>query len=651
MISMPFFNWFTKNLIIGGDWRFFWPENLREMSSYALAWDSSLNTGIGRNNIFYLWINSYVGFLGNFYTNIFHLPWNIAEKLIFFWPIFFLSFFTAFILSKRVVNSLLFNVLAGIIYLTNSYALMIFSGGQVGIALSYAIAPFVLFTFMELIDAQGIHGFPIKEVITAGFVLALQVMWDIRIAFISLIVIFLYTFIYLFIQKVVTIKRVLLSFCITGLIVLGIHSFWMLPLIITKGGGVENLGEAYTNVSAVDFLSFASFSNTISLLHPNWPENVFGKVHFIQPEFILIPIIAFGALLKKKDKKKAIYFFSLLALCSAFLAKGVNGPFGFIYRWMFRYIPGFVMFRDPTKFYFLVALSYSVLIPFALKGLSDKLKYKWLPVLLFILFWMWTIRPVWFGELSGTFKSGKVPQQYSELRNFIVRQPEYFRTFWIPQRQRFGFFSNTHPAIDSVDLLKIASASGVVNWLSGDDAKETLSQWSIKYVILPYDSENEIFMEDRKHSPEKRKRIEQGLDRISWLKKINMADDIVMYEVPHYADHFNVQQSYDSAMSIDYRMVDPTKYLVQVKNVRTPFNLIFSEGYDSNWEAIIGNEKVKSTLYMQSQNSFNIRKNGDFEIVVAYAGQKYVKLGLLITYVTFIISFIGIGRLMFCRKK
>jgi len=650
MISVPFFNWFTKDLIIGGDWRFFWPENLQEMSSCTLAWDSSLNTGIGRSNIFYLWINSYLGFFGNFYTNILHLPWNVAEKLIFFWPILFLSFFTAIILSRRVIKSLPLNILSGIIYLTNTYSLMIFGGGQVGIALGYAIAPLVLFVFMKLVDAIKIHSFPLRETIVAGLVLALQVMWDIRISFISLIMVFPYTLLVIFIHKGVIIKRILLFFLITGLVVLGIHSFWMLPLIIVRDGGIENLEEVYINVSAVDFFSFAKFENAISLLHPNWPENIFGKVGFQRSEFMLLPILAFSSLLFSKKPK--ILFFALLGLAGSFLAKGANEPFGFIYKLMFRYIPGFIMFRDPTKFYFLVTLSYSMLIPFALRGLSEKMKYKWAPVLLFVIFWIWTIKPMWLGELSGTFKSGIVPQQYNELRTFIAKQPDFFRTFWVPQRQRFGFFSNTHPAIDSVSLSNATNATGVVSWLSGDDAKDILSQWSIKYVILPYDSEGEIFMEDRRYSPEKRKNIEQGLDRISWLKKINVMNYIAIYEVPQYFEHFNVQQSNDSTMSIDYRMVDPTMYLVQIKNARTPFNLIFSEGYDSNWEAIVDNKTIKSTPYNRhGQNSFDIERTGDFEVVVRYSGQKYVKLGLLISFATLIISVVLIGYLAMVKKN
>ncbi len=86
MIQIPFQQWFSFNYLIGGDWRFFWPENLKEIFPYSFAWDSSLNTGIGKSNLPLLWLDTYVAYLAHFFTQVLHIPWNMAEKLIFFWP-------------------------------------------------------------------------------------------------------------------------------------------------------------------------------------------------------------------------------------------------------------------------------------------------------------------------------------------------------------------------------------------------------------------------------------------------------------------------------------------------------------------------------------------------------------------------------------
>ena len=170
-----------------------------------------------------------------------------------------------------------------------------------------------------------------------------------------------------------------------GLIAL--HAFWILPAILTHQNPLEQLGSAYSTTGAVKFFSFAALENALSLLHPNWPENLFGKTYFMKPEFLGLPILAYISLLfistkeKTKEQKKTVQYvlyFALLALIAAFLAKGANDPFGEIYLWMFTNIPGFGVFRDSTKWYVLIAISYSLLIPFSLKHLQDIFKKKFL---------------------------------------------------------------------------------------------------------------------------------------------------------------------------------------------------------------------------------------------------------------------------------
>ena len=75
-----------------------------------------------------------------------------------------------------------------------------------------------------------------------------------------------------------------------------------------------------------------------------------------------------------KSNKRKIVFFAFLGLTGSFLAKGMNGPFGEAYAFLFKYFPGFVMFRDPTKWYLLVILSYSILIPFVLSQIVQLIR-------------------------------------------------------------------------------------------------------------------------------------------------------------------------------------------------------------------------------------------------------------------------------------
>ena len=76
----------------------------------------------------------------------------------------------------------------------------------------------------------------------------------------------------------------------------------------------------------------------------------------------------------KQFNNGAIIFFALLGLVGAFLAKGASPPFSEINSWLFQNFPGMNMFRDSTKFYSLIALSYSVLIPFSIWKIYESLE-------------------------------------------------------------------------------------------------------------------------------------------------------------------------------------------------------------------------------------------------------------------------------------
>jgi hypothetical protein len=244
------------------------------------------------------------------------------------------------------------------------------------------------------------------------------------------------------------------------------------------------------------FLSFADFPHALSLLHPNWPENLFGKVYFLQPEFLVIPILAFSALLYREKK---IRFFSLLALIGVFFAKGINEPLGGIFQWMFVHIPGFVMFRDPTKFYLYTAIGYSVLIPTVLRKLNKKFVY-----VLFVLFWFFTLR-------GFQVRTMQLPQEYMQLKNILVSDAIPSRTLWIPAKENFAYFSDTHPLLTSTESASVDP--------------------SVKYIIVPMDVGKKIFLNDYTFDPSLREKVIAGIH----LSRDPRFNDLAVFENPAYS--------------------------------------------------------------------------------------------------------------------
>ena len=170
-----------------------------------------------------------------------------------------------------------------------------------GIVLAYAVLPVVIGVFMEGIKDSNLAPLNLSSVrrgLLMGLVLSVLVLFDQRIAYIAILTIGLYWLV--FISAHFHIKQVASSvfytFILPFLTTLFLHTFWILPLIFS-GKEANYISEQTPTVGEATFFSFATLSNSISLLHPNWPENIFGKVSFMQPEFLIIPIVAFSLLL------------------------------------------------------------------------------------------------------------------------------------------------------------------------------------------------------------------------------------------------------------------------------------------------------------------------------------------------------------------
>ncbi|MEK7502014.1 MAG: hypothetical protein AAB609_00650 [Patescibacteria group bacterium] len=703
-----YYSWFVNANIIGGDWPYFFNETLKEFTLFPPAWSLVHGNGLGGTILTY-YLDQYLYFSAYLSTSILHIPWAIGYKLFWFGLFIALSISSSIYLLKTIFSrSRFWQIgLSALIFTANTYILMVVGGGQMGVALAYSIAPLVLARFIKLVNLINSSALNYKLQITnyklqiiAGLVLSLQVMFDPRIAYLSMIAIAIYAVLSTtyYALSVKTLREKILStlyfllytFAIPIGIAVLLHSYWIFPLLFTKNLPIP---EGFVSVSGFEFFSFANFSNSISLLHPNWPENIFGKIYFLQPEFLILPILAYSSLLfisKIKDQRSkiqiknqkfdnnvamkqfnngAIIFFALLGLVGAFLAKGASPPFSEINSWLFQNFPGMNMFRDSTKFYSLIALSYSVLIPFSIWKIYESLElhnkfsifnfqfsiknkifnFQNLFLILITLYLILLIRPVFLGQLGGTFEKHEVPSEYIKLKDFLYDQPDFFRTLWIPRQQRFTFASNIHPAVEVQPLFKAtdsasslqANSAQTVSKLQRPESKRLLEELSVKYVIIPYDSIGEIFMRDRKYDEKQRVNLEKQLDNIGWLKKIKTGK-ITVYETQSYKNHFWLQ----GEGKVIYEILSPTAYDLDIE-ISQPTKLVFSENFSPYWIARIDGKYVTSNKTKNGLNSFVLNKVGKYNVKVYYTQEKYFYYGRLVslfTVIVLVVLLIGIRR-------
>jgi hypothetical protein len=621
-----------------GDARFFWTETLRLLLHVPSSWDSSLNTGLGIPALNTMWITSYLH-LSIFLGSILRLDWQVTNTIFWVLPAIILSFFSSYILFKELFpEKKLYGILAGIIYLSNTYFSMIFLGGQQGVALAYSIMPILLWGFIKFHNKPSVY-----RALCFGLLVSLQILFDPRIFFLSAIMFGLYVIVLFDAKKL---REVLRYSPIVLIVVFLLHFFWIVPLLIFKFS--QSVGSFGVSPSA-KYFSFAQFEDTISLLHPNFPENIFGKVYFLKSEFLLIPILAFVGLLyiakEKIQKKKVVLFLVMISLFGAFLAKGTNEPFGVAYKFLFDYVPGFSLFRDPTKFYLFVSLAYSMLIPFSLFSLAEKMKKKLKGIhvvlgVLFIFFWVFSLR-----YLSvQNFAPKKVPEGYVELTNFITSQNSYFRTLWIPQWQRYGYFSDQNPAIGRFEFLKAKTPLGMVKELQKEEMEAYLQEASIKYVIVPEDSVGEIFLTDRKYDDALYVKTVSEISKIAWLSKAQTYGKNVVFKVTNPRSHFF---SNNENLSVSFKMESSTRYLVNVANAQVGDRIIFSESFDRNWKLQNADSSILESQKYKMFNSFILSKSGTYSVHVFYAPQKIVNIGIFVS----ITSFVSVFALLFYLKK
>ncbi|MFH1827595.1 MAG: hypothetical protein ABH812_04210, partial [bacterium] len=635
LVFFTFRSWFTMGLLAGGDFQVYYKEMFHNFSFFPPpAWNWTLGTGLGVNGSSLLWNYIVVQLPIVFFGNLLGFDWVQIQRVGYLYPYLILSIALPYYYARKLFPPL-YAFLGMLIFSFNTYILMLVGGGQIFLSLAYILIPPVLYYFYQLLTGENKNTrVLIKTICLSALLFSLQALFDIRIAYVTLILIFLFACINIFYDK--KFKNILflpLVLFITGLL----HAFWVLPTAIVRENPLSGYGAEYASYGMVNFLSFAKLENTISLLHPNWPENIFGKSYFMRPEFLLLPILAFSSLLlftnEKKRKKELVMFFTLVALIGAFLSKGTNEPFGGIYNFLFTHIPGFMMFRDPTKWYTLVAVSYSVLIPFTVSkahllfaGYKQLPRYTVQKIFMFftIVYLVFLIRPAWMGQLDGIFKNIQNSAEYIKLEQFLSQDKNFYRTFWIPKSSLYSFYSPTHPIVIGSDFTREYSISKIIEIMQDKGFEKILQDISVKYVIVPDDIESTIFLTDRKYDEKIYSETVNNLRNIPWLKEINCSTvklldcsdpifgKIAAFEVSNPKDHFWTNSK---TLSLKYTHVSPAEYVLVVENAKKGDTVIFSENYDPKWVARtipVGRYQIASAKYEGRFNSFVLPQDGNY---------------------------------------
>lgn len=602
---MQLFQWFFAS----GDAPFYFSEQLKNVSLFPNTFLWGYNFGV--TLIPRLWIDYPFQLLTSLLFRI-GFQWFFIDKI--WWiAIAFLSFYSSFRFAESFIGRSRLRVLSALIYTTNTYALLLFDGGQVGVALAYAFFPLVLKIWFSLFDKkQKIEG--LRSVVIGSVAFALLLAADLRIFYLSLVSLSFYCLFLISCKRL----RIIPEFIFAPVITILIHLYWLIPFLGFRSS-LAHYQDMYGNFQSLSFFSIANFTHAISLLHPNWPENLFGRVYFFRPEFLIIPFFAFGFLAIRKKVSREALFLAVFAFLGIFFAKGTQEPFEIIYELFFRYIPGFSLFRDPTKWYFLIAVSYAVLVPITVSAVRQKKT----AIFLFLFFWIFSLRLLILAPPTGNYSPPFLTKDYVTLKELLSSDTSFSRVLWLPTNEQFGFSDSYHPAVTADGLFHESSVSGIIRQISLPDFPQTLQRKGIRYVVVPTDVSKRIFLDDYKFSPSLREGLLTILNTQGYTRS-SAFDNLAVYDLGRNAGLFSLSSGEirKTAWSDGIWKVD-----ISSRTQTSILTVLYS--YDSGFQLRTGEGIQKAQQSDDGFIHFSIPPGDSETIVLEYSPDYYAKYGAI----------------------
>jgi hypothetical protein len=556
------------------DYIFWGREELNTIFNIPYSWRNILGAeGMGQSVLSTLWSWPVLVIYGGLAKIGF--DFSLISRLLGFLPIILVGVYSIDKLLASYKFSAPTRLAGSLVYLSNTYIVLLVDGGQIFIALAYAILPLSFYFFRN----QKIEKF-IVSVAVLSFL-------DPRVILIVLFLAFLEA---LFSGRILIFLKALL---LVTLAYVGIHMYWILPTLVypKSFSGAVDIG------FGAQGLNFATIGHSLTLLQPHWYKNVFGKVVHVDVWFTFIPALALIAPIFRK-RSKEVAFWLIVLVVGVFFAKGVNPPVGGMYEWMNTNIPGFWLFRDSTKFYTLTALALSVLVSYTLS------KFRIWGALLIVLYIVVLLNPVWRGKMTGYLSRQPFSEEHQKVGEVLEKDREFGRVLWVPSVAPLSFSSPTHPqALGYLTSKKRPFASGrigryeVYNFLrEAPYMGEIADITGIGYIAYPYpDPRREELKEDQEVY------YNTFLDQLSnlpWIEKKVNDYPVPLFKTKKSQDHLFIANNTWYVIGSDQLYSE----LEKVENLEFSNNaLIFAEEKTGLSGLLEESDGVNILLYSKSK--------------------------------------------------
>ena len=143
-------SWFLPGNIRWGDFGSWFNEKAADYIEKPYLWDSTMNGG-------------WYSLLGIPFYPVLHIEglltlinvdFNIFSRLFFFYPFVLLTPIFMYLLTYHLFKNRIVSFFSSLLFSLNTYIMLISSGGQVLIAVSYCLSPLLLLTFIKLVETS-----------------------------------------------------------------------------------------------------------------------------------------------------------------------------------------------------------------------------------------------------------------------------------------------------------------------------------------------------------------------------------------------------------------------------------------------------------------------------------------------------------------
>ncbi len=505
-IVLVFQSFFKSGPLAFGDAPFFYAQGLKELISEPLAWT---NKGINFGGINLLvWISPLTilyGILGS----VLKLGNNLAVRFIFYFPSIILSLVGLHLLTKYLRFPGKVSFFASLIYVLNTYFILVVDGGQAGFALAYGFFPLAVLFLKKAVDKPGLNSY----LLGLAFLMACSTA-DPRVGILAALTITVWqTIENIFNRQLDLFKNFFMLFAVMASW-LGLSAYWIVPLIRNQPpGSISMEGMATANKLINSFLLFS----------PHWPNNFFGQINSPYLYFLLIPLLVVSPLIVNIFKKnKSFNFIPLLIcyfiFCFATISSGLISklPFGFA-------------FRDTSKFFIPVIMFSGILIGQAAYLFKSKIFDVLIYVYLLLLVW-----PALFGKMNFVLSSRTSSPDIQKIYENLISDKSFYRALWIPERHPLSYESTNNPVIDGNGLIESLpfaisnTGQDPFNFLNSDKFIDWLKVLGIRYIILSGDQRNILKTTEQLNNWQS---INSLILETKGLEKQNWSVDIPVFKV------------------------------------------------------------------------------------------------------------------------